>query len=139
MSNSKIELIFPIFFIFIFIFASISQKCLKKWVKNFFFNFHEITTYPNFDTEKSKIENIFPYFFIFIFIFAWNCQKCPKKWVKTFLNRFLWKLPYNLILIWINQKLNSIFQIFWSSFLFLLRLVKNGLKNESKIVFSNFY
>ena len=33
--NSKIKLIFPIFFIYTFIFALISQKYLKKWV-NFF-------------------------------------------------------------------------------------------------------
>ena len=38
MQNSKTELIFPYFFIFIFIFALISQRCLKKWV-NFFFRF----------------------------------------------------------------------------------------------------
>ena len=36
MENSKIELIFPYFSILIFIFASISQKWLKKWVKFFF-------------------------------------------------------------------------------------------------------
>ena len=40
MENSKIELIFSNFFIFIFIFASISQECHKKWVKKFFSDFH---------------------------------------------------------------------------------------------------
>ena len=36
MDNSKIELVFPNFFIFILIFASISKKGLKKWVKELF-------------------------------------------------------------------------------------------------------
>ena len=39
MENSKIEFIFPNFFIFIFIFASISKKCHKKWIKKFFLRF----------------------------------------------------------------------------------------------------
>ena len=39
MGNSKIKLIFSNFLIFIFIFPSISQKCLKKWVKNFVLRF----------------------------------------------------------------------------------------------------
>ena len=36
MENSKTELIFPYFFIFISIFASISQKCSTKWFNIFF-------------------------------------------------------------------------------------------------------
>ena len=65
MENSKIDFIFPNFFIFIFILASISQKCLKKWVKHFFLRF-SFVTYPNFDMENSKIELNFPYFIIVI-------------------------------------------------------------------------
>ena len=117
MESSKIELIFPNFFISIFSFASISQNVLKGEPNFFPPIFMKITSYPNFDMENSKIENIFPYFFAFIFIFASISQKCPKKWVKTFFNRLSWKLPHNLILIWIIQKSNLFCQIFSSSFL----------------------
>ena len=37
MENAKIKLIFPHLFIYIFIFAWISQESLKKWVQIFFF------------------------------------------------------------------------------------------------------
>ena len=98
---------------------------------NFFSQiFMKITTYPNFNVENLKTENIFPYFFLFIFIFASISQKYPKKWVKTFSNRFSWKLPHDLILIWIIQKSNSFSQIFSSSSSFLPWLVKNGLKKK---------
>ena len=94
--------------------------------------------YPNFDMENSKIDNIFPCLFTFIFIFDSINQKCPKMWVKNFFNICSWKLPYNLILIWITQKCNSFFQVFSSSFSFLPRLIKNGFKNESKQYFLRF-
>ena len=58
---------------------------------------------------------------------------------KTFFLRFLWKVPYNLILIWRIKKSNLFFQIFLSSFSFLPRLVKNVLKNGSRIFFSDFH
>ena len=41
MESSKIKLIFPYCSILIFIFALISQKCLKKWVEFFFLDLHE--------------------------------------------------------------------------------------------------
>ena len=41
MENSRINLIFQYFFVSIFIFTLISQKCLKKCVKLFFSDFHE--------------------------------------------------------------------------------------------------
>ena len=100
--------------------------------------FIKITTYPNFDMENSKIENIFPNFFTFIFIFDSINQKFLKKWVKIFFNRFSWRLPNNLILMWIIQKSNSFFQIFSSSFSFLPWLIKNGFKNEPKNYFLRF-
>ena len=37
--NSKIEIVFPSFSIFIFVFASISQKCFERWIENFFLGF----------------------------------------------------------------------------------------------------
>ena len=58
---------------------------------------------------------------------------------KTFFLRFLWKVPYNLILIWRIKKSNLFFQIFLSSFSFLPRIVKNVLKNGSGIFFSDFH
>ena len=79
---------FHIFFIFIFIFASISQKCPTKWVKNFL---HRFSWKPNFDMKNSKIELIFSNFFIFIFLFAsisqkyiWKGSKMCLKWVKKY-------------------------------------------------------
>ena len=117
----------------IFIFASISQKCLKNWVKFFFSHiFMKIATQPNFDMENSKIGLIFPYFFTFIFIFASISQKCPKNWVIFFPLRFSWKLPYNWIVIWRIQKSDSISHVFSFSSSFLPWLIKNVLKNESK-------
>ena len=86
---------------------------------------------PNFDMGNSKLELIFSYFFIFIFMFASIYQDYPKKWVEFFYHRFSWKVPYNPSLIWRIQKLNSFLQIFFFSFFFLPRLVKNVLKNGS--------
>ena len=136
MENAKIENVSPYFFTFIFIFASISQKCPKKWSKTFSPIFMKITTYPNFNMENSKIKLIFPNFFTFIF--ALISQKCLTKWVKNFFLRCSWKLPHNLILIWRIQKLKSFSHIFSSSFSFFPRLVKNILKNESRFFFSDF-
>ena len=52
-----------------------------------------------------------------------------------FFLRFLWKALFKLILIWRIQNLDSFFKIFSSSFSFLPRLVKNVLKNGSKVFF----
>ena len=52
MENSKIKLIFSIFFIFILIFALISQKkSLQNESKNFFSDFHEISIYRVFSNK----------------------------------------------------------------------------------------
>ena len=93
--------------------------------------------------KNSKIELIFLYFFIFNFIFVSMSQKCPKNGPKFFVYRFTSKLPYNLTLIWRIQKLNVLSHIFshssWLSHIFshsswfLPWVVKNALKNESKI------
>ena len=83
--------------------------------------------------ENSKLKLIFPYFFIFIFILASISQKCPKNGSKLFVHRFASKLPYNRILIRRIQKSNLFSHIFSASSSFLPRLVKNGLKNESKL------
>ena len=81
--------------------------------------------------ENAKTKLIFPTCFIFIFIFA-SLIKTINKWVKKIFLGFSWKLPYNLILIWKIQKSDSFFHIFSSSSSFLLRLVKNVLKNGWK-------
>ena len=75
MENSKIKLIFPIFFIFIFIFATITQECLKKIGQKIKMSykmgqilfsqiFMKISLQPNFDVENSNIKLIFAIFFI---------------------------------------------------------------------------
>ena len=52
MENSKIKLIFSIFFIFILIFALISQKkSLQNESKIFFSDFHEISIYRVFSNK----------------------------------------------------------------------------------------
>ena len=56
-----------------------------------------------------------------------------KKWVKNFFLGFSWKFLHNLILIWRIQNLISFFQFFSSSSSFLPQLVKNVLKDGSKI------
>ena len=116
MENSKIRLIIPIFFIFILIFVSINQKCLKLSQKKFSPIFMKITTYPNFDMENSKTENILPYFFFTISIFSSISKKCLIKWVKNCFLRFSRKLPHNLIFMWRIQKLILCSHAFSSSF-----------------------
>ena len=55
MENSKIELIFPYFLIFIFIFASISQKMAYKMSqKRFSRNFMKISIYCNYSKKRTK-------------------------------------------------------------------------------------
>ena len=58
---------------------------------------------------------------------------------KTFFLRLLWKVPYNLILIWRIQKSNSFSQIFSFSSSFLSRFIKNVLKNGSKFFSIDFH
>ena len=64
MGNSPIVFIFLYFFNFISIFGSISQRCLRKWVKFFFSNFYENFHITYFDVENSKVKLIFSNFFI---------------------------------------------------------------------------
>ena len=59
-----------------------------------------------------------------------NCDQFSIFWWQNI--NPLWKVLYNLILIWRIQILDLFFQIFSSSTSFLLRLVKNVLKNGSK-------
>ena len=53
MENSKIKLIFQNFFIFIFIFASISQIMTFKISQNFFLIFMKISIDPNFSNKNN--------------------------------------------------------------------------------------
>ena len=113
MDNSKVKPIFPNFFIFIFTFASISQKWLKKLVKIFFLRYSWKYLYNLILIWRNQKSNsFFPNPFIFIFIFVSISQKCLTKWVKKIFLRFSGKLPYNLILIWIIRKSNSFSQFF---------------------------
>ena len=57
---------------------------------------------------------------------------------KNLFLRFLWKVPYNLILIWRIQKSNSYFHIFSFIFLLLPRFIKNVLKKRVKFFFHRF-
>ena len=138
MDNSKIKLNLQKFFIFIFIFALICQKCLKKWVKNLLLQFpwklpqililiwriQKLKTIPNILSSSSSF-------------LPWLVKNSLKNVSKFFFTRFSWKLPYNLTLTWIIQKSNSFSQFFSS--LFLPWLVKNCLKNESNNFFSDFH
>ena len=137
MKNSKIELIFSKFFFFILIFASISQKYLKKWAKIVLLRLSwKLPHNLIWSTQNSN--TFFPTFSIFIFIFALISQICLNKCVKLFFNRFSWKLSFNLILISAIQKSNSFSYIFLSWFSLLLWLVKNVLKNRSKFCLLRF-
>ena len=121
------------FFIFIFIFASISQKCLQKLVKSFSLLFS--WKLPHFLILKWKMQKLktFPPIFSPSFSFLPQLVKNVLKNGQKFFLRFSWKLLYILILIWRIQKSNSFSQTF--SPLFLPWLVKNVLQNGSKIFF----
>ena len=101
MDNSKIELIFPYFFIFIFIFGLISQKWLKKSFKNVLLRFWWKLPYKLILIRKIHGSNSFSQIFSFRFSFL-------PRLVKNVLS-------CNLILIWRIQKSNSFFQNFSSS------------------------
>ena len=119
MKNSKIKLFFPHFFINIFIFASISQKCLKEWV-NFFPQILWKLLYNLILIWRiQKLHSFFHIFFIFMFIFASISQKMFLKMGQFFFLWFPWKFPYNLILIWRIQRPKSFLQSFLSSSSFL--------------------
>ena len=116
MENSKIKIIFPNFFIFTFIFVSISQKCLKKWVKNFLLGFPWKLSHNLILIWRIRKSDSFFHSFSSSFLFLPRLVKnVLKNELKIFSHRFSWKLPYNLILIWRNQKFNSFSQIFSSS------------------------
>ena len=101
--------------------------------------FMKITTYPNFDIENSKIKNIFPCFFIFIFIFASIGQKCPKKLCQNFFSPIFMKITIYPNFNTEYSKIKPIFANFFNFTSIMPRLVKNGLKNESKIFFPDFH
>ena len=140
MENLKIQLIFPLFFIFIFIFASISQKCLKEWVKNLFHRFswklpHILILIWRIEKLKT-FSHIFSPSSSFLPQLVKNVLKIGWKRFSTY---FLENCYCNLIVIWIIQKSNSFSKKLSSSSLFLSLLVKNGLKNQSKNFFSDFH
>ena len=127
MGNSKIELIFPNSFVFIYIFASISQKFHKKWVKNFFLGFswklpHELILTWRIQNSGSffQISSSSSSFVLRLVKSLKKESKMSLKWVKTIFLGFSWRWPDNLILMWRIEKLNLFFQIFSSSFSFCL-------------------
>ena len=65
MENSKIELIFPYFFIFIFIFALISQKCPKNGSKFFVHRFTSKLPYNLTLIWRIQKSNLFSPIYIF--------------------------------------------------------------------------
>ena len=108
----------------------------RKYLNNISYNLRKKTLWSKrvFDSFINSLCIINP--------FDTSVLVCPfqvKISEKTFFLRFLWKVPYNLILIWRIKKSNLFFQIFLSSFSFLPRLVKNVLKSGSGIFFSNFH
>ena len=133
MDNSKIELISPNFFIFIFNFASISKKWLKKWVKWFFLRFSWKFLYNLiliFRIQKSN--SFFPNLFIFIFIFASVSQKCLSKW-------FSWKLPHKSNFDMENGKVEMIFPYFFIFIFIFASISQKVLEERPKKIFSDFH
>ena len=138
MDNSKIEPIFPYFFIFIFIFALISQKWLKKWVKKFFLRFPRKFPYNLILIWRIHGSNSFSQNFLFTSPFLLQLVKMSQKMSQYFLFRFSAKLSCNLILIWRIQISNLYFQFFLSSFSFLPQLIKKWLTKWVKECLLNF-
>ena len=127
MANSKIDFIFPNFF-FIFIFASISQKCFKRWVKKIFLGFSWKLPYNLILIWRIKKSDSFSHIFSSSFSFLSQLVKMSYKVGQIFFLRFSWKFPYNLILMYKIQKLNLFLHIFSSSSSFLPWLVKDVFK-----------
>ena len=83
MENSKIRLIFPCFFIFVFIFALTSQKCSEKWVKYFFHRF--------------------PWKFLYNLILMWRIQISNSfSQIVSFTSPFLPQLVKNVLIFMSN-------------------------------------
>ena len=140
MENSNFRFIFQNFFIFIFIFASISRKSLKNRVKYFLLRFSWKLVYNLILGWRIRILGLF--FKIssssssFLLRLVKNQSKIESK---IFLFRFSWKLVYNLILGWRIQISGLFFKISSSSSSFLLRLVENQSKIDSKLFYSDFH
>ena len=138
MKNSKFQLIFPYFFILIFILASISQKCLKKWVKKISLRFSWKLPHILILIWRIQKSKAFSHMFLSSFSFLPRLVEMSYKMgQKNFSRIFIKTTPYfNFDME--NSKIEIISPYFSSSSPFFPRLVKNVLKNGSKIFFSDF-
>ena len=91
MENSKIELIFPYFFIFIFIFGLISQKWLKKSFKNVLLRFSWKLPYKLILIREIHVSNSFSQIFSFRFSFLPRLVKNVLKMAQIFSSQIFMK------------------------------------------------